>query len=159
MHVGNKESTELFCTVLERHRWDSRTCSIPNLFVNAFHCRTMTAIINAGDSSRFQFTALSRQDDIAPRDDSADSRRSPICIAVTIIMPASIVIAIAGFAAIRSLRRTRPISRGRLVRPLCGIDNYAADTLRSTFELIIRTTKSCSASLPRALPSCRSLII
>jgi ceramide glucosyltransferase len=22
-----------------------------------------------------------------------------------------------------------------LVRPLCGIDNYAADTLRSTFEL------------------------
>jgi hypothetical protein len=40
-----------------------------------------------------------------------------------------------------------------LVRPLCGIDNFATDTLRSTFEL--RVTKSCSASRPQKTPSFR----
>ena len=32
----------------------------------------------------------------------------------------------------RAVQQLPPVS---LVRPLCGIDNYAADTLRSTFEL------------------------
>jgi ceramide glucosyltransferase len=59
------------------------------------------------------------------------------CLATTTIHVASIVI-----AALRLRRSTRsapppcrelpPVS---LVRPLCGIDNHAADTLRSTFEL------------------------
>jgi len=62
------------------------------------------------------------------------------CIATTTIHIASIVI-----AAVRLRRpppgkspfrkRVPPVS---LVRPLCGIDNYAADTLRSTFELDYR---------------------
>jgi ceramide glucosyltransferase len=57
------------------------------------------------------------------------------CIAVTLIQVASLAIAIV------RLRQTAqpPLSKFHppvsLVRPLCGIDNYAADTLRSTFEL------------------------
>lgn len=59
------------------------------------------------------------------------------CIATTTIHIASIVI-----AAVR-LRRNAPDERlcrknlppVSLVRPLCGIDNYAADTLASTFAL------------------------
>jgi ceramide glucosyltransferase len=57
------------------------------------------------------------------------------CIAVTLIQVASLTIAIV------RLRQTAcgPLSKFyppvSLVRPLCGIDNYAADTLRSTFEL------------------------
>jgi ceramide glucosyltransferase len=59
-----------------------------------------------------------------------------LCFAVTAIHVASIVIAICRFH--------RSPSRGAvsdaypavsLIRPLCGIDNYAADTLRSTFAL------------------------
>jgi ceramide glucosyltransferase len=57
-------------------------------------------------------------------------------IAVTIVHVASIAIAICRF---RRPRRRAPLSSPfppvSLVRPLCGIDNYAADTLRSTFEL------------------------
>jgi len=58
------------------------------------------------------------------------------CIAVTLIQAASIGIAI---FRLRRNPRLAPYS-GRypavsLVRPLCGLDNYAADTLRSTFEL------------------------
>ena len=59
------------------------------------------------------------------------------CITTTVIHVASIAI-----AAVRLRRRTpgEPLSQPKfppvsLVRPLCGIDNYAADTLRSTFEL------------------------
>ncbi len=58
------------------------------------------------------------------------------CIAVTAVHVASIVIAIVRFR--QSPRgpslscQFPPVS---LVRPLCGLDNYAADTLRSTFEL------------------------
>jgi len=59
------------------------------------------------------------------------------CFTTTAIHVASIVI-----VALRLRRRTQgePLSRPEfppvsLVRPLCGIDNYAADTLRSTFEL------------------------
>jgi ceramide glucosyltransferase len=59
------------------------------------------------------------------------------CFTTTAIHVASIVI-----VALRVRRRTQgePLSRPEfppvsLVRPLCGIDNYAADTLRSTFEL------------------------
>ena len=58
------------------------------------------------------------------------------CIIATVVHIASIVI------AIFRLRRNSlgdvprqelpPVS---LVRPLCGLDNYAADTLRSTFDL------------------------
>jgi len=59
------------------------------------------------------------------------------CIATTAIHVASIAIAILRFrkGAPReplSHRNFPPVS---LVRPLCGIDNYAADTLRSTFAL------------------------
>jgi ceramide glucosyltransferase len=48
-------------------------------------------------------------------------------------------IAIAAFRLRRSMPGEQPSSETfppvSLVRPLCGIDNYAADTLRSTFEL------------------------
>jgi ceramide glucosyltransferase len=58
------------------------------------------------------------------------------CTAVTVIHIASIVIAICRF---RQSARRGPLSTQyppvSLVRPLCGIDNYAADTLLSTFEL------------------------
>ena len=58
------------------------------------------------------------------------------CIAVTAIQITSIVIAV---VRLRRGRRSGPVSGQyppvSLVRPLCGIDNYAADTLRSTFEL------------------------
>jgi len=59
------------------------------------------------------------------------------CIATTIVHVASILI-----AAFRLRRNAqgeplfdRNLPSVSLVRPLCGIDNYAADTLRSTFEL------------------------
>jgi len=58
-------------------------------------------------------------------------------VATTGVHIASIAI-----AALRLLRRAPGDSRGfqnhppvSLVRPLCGIDNFASDTLRSTFEL------------------------
>ena len=64
------------------------------------------------------------------------------CIAVTVVHVASIAIAIRRF---RQATRGGPLSSlpapvGQtlsvsIVRPLCGIDNYAADTLSSTFEL------------------------
>jgi ceramide glucosyltransferase len=59
------------------------------------------------------------------------------CIAATAIHIASIVVAIVRFrrsalGEAPSARKFPPIS---LVRPLCGIDNFAADTLRSTFDL------------------------
>jgi len=59
------------------------------------------------------------------------------CIAATAIHIASIVVAIVRFrrstlGEAASARKFPPIS---LVRPLCGIDNFAADTLRSTFDL------------------------
>jgi ceramide glucosyltransferase len=59
------------------------------------------------------------------------------CLATIAIHVTSIVI-----ASFRLRQRTpaQPLPRQKfppisLVRPLCGIDNYAADTLRSTFEL------------------------
>jgi len=59
------------------------------------------------------------------------------CIISTASHIASIAIAIFRFR--RSLRRTalscHEFPRVSLVRPLCGLDNYAGDTLRSTFEL------------------------
>ena len=58
------------------------------------------------------------------------------CIVTTAIHLASVLIAIARFRAgqrRKSLPRQFPAIS--LVRPLCGMDNYAADTLRSTFEL------------------------
>jgi len=58
------------------------------------------------------------------------------CIAVTLVHLTSIAIAIGRFCARRprapSSKSYPPVS---LVRPLCGIDNYAADTLSSTFAL------------------------
>jgi ceramide glucosyltransferase len=59
-----------------------------------------------------------------------------LCFLVTSVHVTSIVIAICRFR--RSPRHSAlaeqcpPVS---LVRPLCGIDNYAVDTLRSTFDL------------------------
>src|SRR5579862_8636209 len=63
------------------------------------------------------------------------------CIAVTVIHFLSIAIAIRRFR--QSPRHALssqypPVSQSpsvSVVRPLCGVDNYAADTLRSTFEL------------------------
>jgi ceramide glucosyltransferase len=60
------------------------------------------------------------------------------CITATLIHIASVAIVIVRFrrgahqAAAPIPRQLPPVS---LVRPLCGIDNYAADTLRSTFEI------------------------
>ena len=58
------------------------------------------------------------------------------CIAVTVIHATSIAIAVRRF---RQGARRAPLPEQfppvSLVRPLCGLDNYAADTLRSTFEL------------------------
>jgi ceramide glucosyltransferase len=59
------------------------------------------------------------------------------CITAAAIHVASIAIALLRFRrtsrrAALSSQELPPVS---LVRPLCGIDNYAADTLRSTFEL------------------------
>ena len=58
------------------------------------------------------------------------------CIAVTLVQFTSIAIAIGRFCANRPRgplsKLYPPVS---LVRPLCGIDNYAADTLSSTFAL------------------------
>jgi ceramide glucosyltransferase len=65
------------------------------------------------------------------------------CIAVTAIQATSIAIAI---YRLRQGARRRPLSGQyhppvsqspsvSIVRPLCGVDNYATDTLRSTFEL------------------------
>jgi ceramide glucosyltransferase len=56
------------------------------------------------------------------------------CVLFAAVQISSIAIAIV------RLRRKTPLVRGdcppvSLVRPLCGIDNYAADTLRSTFAL------------------------
>jgi ceramide glucosyltransferase len=58
------------------------------------------------------------------------------CIAVTFVQIASLAIAI---VRLRRGARSRPPTNRyppvSLIRPLCGIDNYAADTLRSTFAL------------------------
>src|SRR5580704_19034598 len=58
------------------------------------------------------------------------------CIAVTAVQLTSIAIAI---CRLRPSARRAPLSNlyppVSLVRPLCGIDNYAAETLASTFEL------------------------
>ncbi len=57
-----------------------------------------------------------------------------LCVLLAAVQIGSIAIAIV------RLRRKAPLQRGdyppvSLIRPLCGIDNYAAETLRSTFEL------------------------
>jgi len=59
------------------------------------------------------------------------------CIVATAIHVASIVIAALRFLkkAAREPLTSHNLPPVSLVRPLCGIDNYAADTLRSTFEL------------------------
>jgi ceramide glucosyltransferase len=59
------------------------------------------------------------------------------CIAATAIHVASIVVAILRFrrSSSRDALSNRNFPPVSLVRPLCGIDNYAADTLRSTFDL------------------------
>jgi len=60
------------------------------------------------------------------------------CVAATSIHIASVAIVIVRFRASAN-RTATPVQRQSppisLVRPLCGIDNYAADTLGSTFEL------------------------
>src|ERR1700691_2909853 len=57
------------------------------------------------------------------------------CIAVTLIQVASLAIAIVGWRRPASEPLSKQYPPVSLVRPLCGIDNYAADTLRSTFGL------------------------
>jgi ceramide glucosyltransferase len=62
-------------------------------------------------------------------------------LAAAIFCALFVMVQIASVAiAMGRLRRKAPPHRGNyppvsLVRPLCGIDNYAAETLRSTFEL------------------------
>jgi ceramide glucosyltransferase len=58
-------------------------------------------------------------------------------IAATTLHVASIVVAILRFrrSSPRETRSNQNFPPVSLVRQLCGIDNYAADTLRSTFEL------------------------
>ena len=57
------------------------------------------------------------------------------CIAVSAVQITSIAIAIARLRRSASDKRSFNHPPVSLVRPLCGIDNYAAETLRSTFEL------------------------
>jgi ceramide glucosyltransferase len=55
------------------------------------------------------------------------------CAVVSFIHIVSIAIAIRRFRKpLRESRQNRPVS---IVRPLCGIDNYGEETLRTTFEL------------------------
>jgi ceramide glucosyltransferase len=56
------------------------------------------------------------------------------CVVVSFIHIASIAIAVRRFRA-SPLRAPRQYPAVSLLRPLCGIDNYAEETLRSTFEL------------------------
>jgi len=57
------------------------------------------------------------------------------CIAVSAVQITSIAIAIARLRRSASNKRSFDHPPVSLVRPLCGVDNYAAETLRSTFEL------------------------
>ncbi|MFY9897824.1 MAG: ceramide glucosyltransferase [Xanthobacteraceae bacterium] len=62
-----------------------------------------------------------------------------LIVAIFCVLFAAVQITSIAIAIVR-LRRKAPPQLGdyppvSLVRPLCGIDNYAADTLRSTFEL------------------------
>ena len=69
-------------------------------------------------------------------DDSANLTAATFSVAATTIHLASVAIAARRFR--RGPRReqlSRPYPPVSLVRPLCGLDNYAADTLRSTFDL------------------------
>jgi len=57
------------------------------------------------------------------------------CVAVSAVQITSIAIAIARLRRSTSNKRSFDRPSVSLVRPLCGVDNYAAETLRSTFEL------------------------
>jgi ceramide glucosyltransferase len=57
------------------------------------------------------------------------------CIAVSAVQITSIAIAIARLRQSASEKRSFDHPPVSLVRPVCGIDNYAAETLGSTFEL------------------------
>ena len=57
------------------------------------------------------------------------------CIAISAVQVTSIAIAITRLRRNASDKRSFHHPPVSLVRPLCGIDNYAAETLRSTFEL------------------------
>ena len=82
------------------------------------------------------------------------------CIAVSTIHIATIAIAIGRFR--RTPRREpRQYPSVSLVRPLCGIDNYAAETLRTTFELDYPQHEilfCVASSTDPVLPLVRSLI-
>ena len=56
------------------------------------------------------------------------------CVVVSFIHIASIAIAIGGFAR-PARRQPQHYPHVSLIRPVCGIDNYAEETLRSTFDL------------------------
>ena len=57
------------------------------------------------------------------------------CIATTAFHVASVAVVARRFRQSRSQAQIHPHPPVSLVRPLCGIDNYADDTLRSTFDL------------------------
>ena len=62
-----------------------------------------------------------------------------LIVAIFCVLFAAVQITSIALAIVRLRRRASPhlgdYAPVSLVRPLCGIDNYAADTLRSTFEL------------------------
>jgi ceramide glucosyltransferase len=106
--------------------------------LNSFRNRTMTSVV---DASPYLLTRRSQRCHGAPLKNTPMT--APIlalatfCITATSFHVASIAVAIFRFT--RGARRAAPSGRQfppvSVVRPLCGIDNFAAETLRSTFEL------------------------
>jgi ceramide glucosyltransferase len=106
--------------------------------IKPFHCNTMTAKVNETLHQGAETESRHCHDGVV----NVQAMTAPILAAALFAFVtatfhvASIVIAIIRF---RRSEGREPLSRElppvSLVRPLCGIDNYAADTLRSTFEL------------------------
>jgi ceramide glucosyltransferase len=106
----------------------------PATHINPLRYRTMTESVNA--ALQFEVIALSRRCANVVAMTAPILAAATFCIAITVIHIASIVIAILRLR--QSSRYGSPsnqIPPVSLVRPLCGIDNYAADTLGSTFAL------------------------
>ena len=169
MHIGNKERTELDYA---RARTSPSVISHlfqSNRFIKLFHCRTMTAIVNAAThragNSRTgkRVTGSVTAPPKRSADDSADSRRRDI-LHHRHRRPAHehrdrdwpLPPQRAARAAVepppgRPISSRQPRAPALRNRQLCR--RYAV--VRRSIS-IIRITKSCSASLPQRIPSCRS---
>ena len=79
-------------------------------------------------------TSLSRRGTKRPSMTGTILATATFCVVVSFIHIASIAIAVRRFRT-SPLRAPRQYPAVSLLRPLCGIDNYAEETLRSTFEL------------------------